>query len=160
MAEKLSPDAEEVSIALRRAYPEEVEAAELADQTGLNNQELKAALDELRGRGALNEEGEHYAWLDPEDPERVPEPAGGSGSGEETPPGEGGGGPAAGYRATLTLVVNFSGPRGENRDQAAAASARQLETEVANALAEAGLAGAVVDLQRLEAVDVRPVDLE
>ena len=68
--------ADQVEVALRRAHPSEVEKDELADEAHLNATEMRAALEILRQRGVLNENGEHFAiLLEGERPEQPPAPA-------------------------------------------------------------------------------------
>ena len=152
--------ADQIEVALKRAYPSELEKEELADVCHLNPDEMRAGLEILRNRGGLNENGEQFAWRDPADPpEAAPIPAGavepGEDAGEE--PEEEEPKPAGGladqdavaYKATYQLGMKFSATDAE----AALQVASSLEPEVADALADALATRVEVELSRVQAFD-------
>lgn len=157
--------ADQIEVALRRAYPHELEKDELADKCQLNTKELRAGLEVLRAEEKLNENGEGFAFRMPEDradepPAPALDPEDAEARDEETPPEPQAvrGGPS--YRAGLLIEVQYAAARGDGRDSAAQADARNLRKAVEVILRDHLTLPATVRLERLEAFDApRPVPL-
>lgn len=166
MAEDFGGAADQIEVALTRAYPHELEKGELADQTGLNAVELRGGLAVLRRTGKLNENGEGFALQrNGDEPARVPLPSGEAETAEEPVPegerppdpegavtraaalGAPGSGPT--FRAEYRLRMAFAGARGES-NEAAWDEGLSVETRIADLLAEGLGVGVSVELTELE----------
>jgi hypothetical protein len=71
MALERHPLADQVLVILKRAWPGEVEKEDLIEQSGLSPTDLRDVLDDLRRAQELDEKGDNFAWLNPEDPDRT-----------------------------------------------------------------------------------------
>lgn len=71
MALERHPLADQVLVILKRAWPGEVEKQDLVEQSGLSPTDLRDVLDQLRRDDELDEDGDNFAWRNPEDPERT-----------------------------------------------------------------------------------------
>jgi hypothetical protein len=68
------PLTDQVLVVLKRAWPGEVEKDDLIEQSGLSPTDLRDVLDQLRRDNELDENGENFAWRNPDDPERTGDP--------------------------------------------------------------------------------------
>lgn len=156
--------ADQVLVILKRAWPAEVEKEDLIEQAGLPPDDLRGALDSLREANELDESGSHFAWLNPDDPERTgdgpaptPDPdepeANAAPSRTELPDHSG-----RTVRVTLELVGSFAPGRGQT-DEAMVSQAQKVAEEVGNVLGRAIPAlGANVGVKRVDVYDSpRPV---
>lgn len=71
MAAERHPLTDQVLVVLKRAWPGEVEKEDLVEQSGLGPADLRDVLDQLRRDGELDEDGDNFAWRNPEDPDRT-----------------------------------------------------------------------------------------
>lgn len=135
-----------VLIELRRAAPDSVGKTELQDRTGLGPEDLREALKELEGEGAIEASDAGYAWLeDPPAPAQSPPEGPEETDAGETPAGDGSAPERAGdapravsveeppqdvsrYSAIMALQVDFYPElaEGEEPDEGATREARDL----------------------------------
>lgn len=71
MAAERHPLTDQVLVVLKRAWPGEVEKEDLVEQSGLSPTDLRDVLDQLRRDNELDEDGDNFAWRNPEDPDRT-----------------------------------------------------------------------------------------
>lgn len=144
---------------LRRAYPGEVEAGELAEETGLSDSEMRDALKDVEKLGQLDTDAEQFKWKDPEGGTVGPaEPhSNGDGKAPESSPRERPAnvpGSGVNHRAVVTARVPFQVPIGvgEKAEGGAVQKAEAIAQEVAELIAER-FGSAMVTLDEIEAFD-------
>lgn len=146
--------AEQISMILRRAAPDQLEKAELLDQSGLQVDEFRVGVAELESAGLLDEAADHYGWRPPGSGPTAPPPDSDEAEEADAAPRVRdvepiANAPATGptYRADYRVVVQFAATRGEGRDEAALKRA----TTIGERLAE--FSGGAVEMDALDAFD-------
>jgi hypothetical protein len=144
---------------LRRAYPGELEAGELAEETGLNDSEMREALKDVKRLGQLDEDADQFKWRDPTGGTvgRATPAANGDGEPPESdPPDRPANVPGSGvnHRGVVTAKVPFQVPIGvgERAPGGAVERAEEIAKEIAEMCAER-FGSAMVTLDEIEAFD-------
>lgn len=149
---------------IRRVAPGALEKAELQEGSGLETDEIRAALELLKSKGWIEETDDGYRVPGAAD-SIAPERPKAKGDGEEEDEDEPGAtdpavpqsvpGTDQGYRATLEIVLTYGG---RMRDEAAMAQAAAMEEEVADAIHKLYPGGIVaVDVKKVEAYKPRVI---
>lgn len=153
--------ADEIILILQRAYPGEVEKAELLDQSGLSDSDLRGVLDYLAQEGQLDPDADEFKWRDPsgagsappedfpaEEDEEAEDELAEQPTVEATTPATDG---SLLARMTLGVIVNFSRSPGES-DDALNRKALQVSKKVEEAIrSDLPRLGVSVQVDRLEA---------
>lgn len=158
MAER-HPLTDQVLVVLKRAWPAEVEKQDLIEQSGLSPTDLRDVLDQLRRDEELDEEGDNFAWINPEDPERtgvVPGAAPGEDEEEEddlaartTLPDHAG----RHVQVSFNVDASFAPGRGQS-DEGLTKQAARIATEIGNVLGrEMPTLGANVTVAKVQVFD-------